>query len=71
MSRDTADDGTNVRVSFHQKAGESEKAVRVFVSETDFEGIWIPKSLIAHFDEDTGEVWVPEWFARKEGLEYE
>lgn len=60
----TYDDGDHVLVRFETKEAETQKAVLL-------DGVWFPKSQVAHVDEDTGEAWVRLWFAEKEGLDYE
>lgn len=65
------DDGTNVLVRFDGVQAETEKAVCIVLDATDYEGVWIPRSQIAHIDEDAGELWIPLWFAEKKGLDYE
>ena len=65
------DDGNNVRVQVHEQDGESDKACRFLVAVDDIAGTWIPKSQIAHYDDDAGELWIPLWLAEKKGLEYE
>lgn len=67
------DDGNNVLVRFHHRMPHSEltKAHHLFLSANDTEGVWIPKSLTAHLDDDAGEVWIPIWLAEEKGLEYE
>lgn len=54
-------------------ARETEKAVLVTNDDFDDPGIWVPKSVISEDsdiqgEDDTGDLIVEEWFAKKEGL---
>lgn len=72
-SKPTYDDGTNVLVRFHhiKFAGPKAKSILFAMAEVDVDGVWFPKSEIAYLDPETGEVWVPEWLAKKRGVDYE
>ena len=65
------DEGSNVLVRFHHARHESEKAHLLMFSADDEQGIWFPKSQIAHLDLDANEVWIPLWLAEKKGLDYD
>jgi len=65
------DDGSNVLVRFHHAMAESDKAHLLALSVEDQEGVWLPKSQIAHIDFCSGEVWIALWLAEKKGLDYE
>jgi hypothetical protein len=65
------DDGSNVLVRFNHAKYESDKAHWLALSIEDEEGVWLPKSQIAHIDFNTSEVWIPLWLAEKKGLEYD
>lgn len=65
------DDGTNVLVRFHECDDRSRKGIHLLLSPDDRDGVWLPKSKVAYIDHDAGEVWIPEWLAKKKGLDYE
>ena len=65
------DNGENVLVRFHHAKHETEKAHWLALTIEDEEGVWLPKSQIAHLDFSTSEVWIPLWLAEKKGLDYE
>lgn len=71
MGRAHYDDGGNVLVRFDHAASETDKAHRLALSVVDAEGVWLPKSQIAHIDFEAGEVWIPLWLAEKKGLDYD
>lgn len=59
-----------VEVEFKKVAGETDKAWRVLLDDSDpFEpwATWIPKS-ISEMDEGSSVVLVPRWFADREAL---
>ena len=70
MSR-PRDEDKNVLVRFDHELHETPKAYKVAMSEDDDEGIWMPKSQVASYDSDSGEIWVSQWIAETKGLEYE
>ena len=65
------DNGDNVVVSYHRLEADRPKAYRFTLSASDCDGVWIPKSQVAHIDEDAHEIWIPLWLAEKKGLEYD
>lgn len=65
------DNGDNVLVRFHDARHETASAHLLAIAADDVEGVWLPKSQIAHIDLDAKEVWIPLWLAEKKGLEYE
>lgn len=65
------DNDDNVLVRIASVEAQTERAYKVTLSDDDTQGIWIPKSQVAHFDEDAGEVWIPLWLAEEKGLEYQ
>lgn len=73
MSRPDYDDGTNVLVRFdHQRADTGVGGAKLLRMNADnFDEVWFPNSEIKHFDAEAGEMWIPEWLARKKGVEYE
>ncbi len=65
------DDGENVLVRFEHLERQTAKAYCILIEFSDTEAVVLPKSKVAHLDEDAGEVWIPEWLATDRGLEYE
>jgi hypothetical protein len=65
------DDGENVLVRFELVERQTAKAVVILIDLCDSEGVMLPKSKVAHIDEDAGEIWIPEWLATDRGLEYD
>lgn len=63
MSHADYDDGTNVLV----RCEEIKELKNSYMLDG---GPCIGKSVVAHVDLDTNEIWIPEWLAKKEGLDY-
>ena len=61
----------NVLVTFSHVSAVTEKAFRIALNGHGLhEGMWIPKSQIAHIDKSKGEMYIPEWLAEKRGLSF-
>jgi len=65
------DNGTNVLVRFKEVVTRTDKAVKFSTPMGVLSEFWLPKSMIAHLDEEKGEVWIPLWLAEKRGIKYE
>ena len=61
----------NVLVVFDHVSAVTEKAYCIALNGSGIhDGMWIPKSQIAHIDKSKGEMYIPEWLAEKRGLSF-
>lgn len=71
MGGPVRDKQQNVLVVFSHVSAMTEKAYRIALNDKGIhEGMWIPKSQIAHIDKSKGEMYIPEWLAEKCGLTF-
>jgi len=47
---------------------QTDKAI-LYMPDNGDEEIWLPKSQLEYFDEDSGDVSIPQWLAEKHNLD--